>query len=86
MTGPSLTGLRGTKITGSISYTLVTSGTKKQKTQLTEDSGAAIAAEEDIPEPEEVMMVDVTWMQPYLAYMAHKTLPKDVVKARRIVR
>jgi hypothetical protein len=37
-------------------------------------------------EPEEVMMVEVTWMQPYLAYMVNKTLPKDVVEARRIVR
>jgi hypothetical protein len=37
-------------------------------------------------EPEEVMMVEVTWMQPYLAYMVNKTLPEDVVEARRIVR
>jgi hypothetical protein len=33
---------------------------KKQKTQLTEDSGATIAVEEDSLEPEEVMMVEVT--------------------------
>jgi hypothetical protein len=32
------------------------------------------------------MMVKVTWMQPYLAYMLNKTLPEDVVEARRIVR
>jgi hypothetical protein len=32
------------------------------------------------------MMVEVTWMQPYLANMINKTLPEDVVKARRIVR
>jgi hypothetical protein len=32
------------------------------------------------------MMIEVTWMQPYLAYMVNKTLPKDVVEARRIVR
>jgi hypothetical protein len=31
-------------------------------------------------------MVEVTWMQPYLAYMINKALPKDVVEARRIVR
>jgi hypothetical protein len=37
-------------------------------------------------EPEEVMMAEVTWMQPYLAYMVNKTLPEDVVEARRIVR
>jgi hypothetical protein len=54
---------------------------KKQKTQLTEDSGAAIAAEEDSLEQEEVTMVEVTWMQPYLAYMLHKTLLGDGVEA-----
>jgi hypothetical protein len=59
---------------------------KKQKAQLIEDSRAAIAAEEDSLEPEEVMMVEVTWMQPYLAYMLRKTLPEDVVEARGIVR
>jgi hypothetical protein len=32
------------------------------------------------------MMVEVTWMQPYLAYMLNKTLPEDAVEARRIVR
>jgi hypothetical protein len=31
------------------------------------------------------MMVEVTCMQPYLAYMVNKTLPKDVFEARRIV-
>jgi hypothetical protein len=30
-------------------------------------------------------MVEVAWMQPYLAYMLNKTLAKDVVEARRIV-
>jgi hypothetical protein len=42
--------------------------------------------EGDNAEPEEVMMVEFTWMQPYVAYMLHKTLPEDVVEARRIVR
>jgi hypothetical protein len=32
------------------------------------------------------MMAELTWMQPYLAYMINKTLPEDVVEARRIVR
>jgi hypothetical protein len=32
-------------------------------------------------EPKEVMMVEVTWMQPYLAYMVNQTLPEDVVGA-----
>jgi ribonuclease HI len=37
-------------------------------------------------EPEEVMMIEETWMQPYLAYIINKTLPKDTVEARRIIR
>jgi hypothetical protein len=36
-------------------------------------------------EPEEVMMIEETWMQPYLAYMINKTLPEDTVEARRII-
>jgi hypothetical protein len=31
------------------------------------------------------MVVEVTWMQPYLAYMLNKTLSEDVVEARRIM-
>jgi hypothetical protein len=31
-------------------------------------------------------MNEVTWMQPYLAYMLHKTQPEDVIEAWRIVR
>jgi hypothetical protein len=33
------------------------------------------------------MMVEETWMQPYLVYMINKTLPKDTntIKARRII-
>jgi hypothetical protein len=37
-------------------------------------------------EPEEVMMIKETWMQPYLAYMINKTLPEDIVEERRIIR
>jgi hypothetical protein len=37
-------------------------------------------------ESEEVMMIEETWMQPYLAYMINKTLLKDTVEARRIIR
>jgi hypothetical protein len=40
---------------------------------------------ESIAEPEGVMMIEETWMQPYLAYMMNKTLPKDTVEARRII-
>jgi hypothetical protein len=38
------------------------------------------------PGPEEVMMIEETWMQPYLAYMINKKLPKDAVEAKRITR
>jgi hypothetical protein len=36
-------------------------------------------------EPEEVMMIEETWMQPYLAYMVNKTLPKNTVQTKRII-
>jgi hypothetical protein len=32
------------------------------------------------------MMIEETWMQPYLAYMINKALPEDTVEARRIIR
>jgi hypothetical protein len=37
-------------------------------------------------EPKEVMMIEETWMQLYLAYMVNKTLPEDTVQAKRIIR
>jgi hypothetical protein len=37
-------------------------------------------------EPEEVMMIEETWLQPYLSYMVNKTLPEDTVQAKRIIR
>jgi hypothetical protein len=46
-------------------------------------SGAGKAS---IAEPEEVMMIEETWMQPYLAYMINKTLPEDTVEAKKIIR
>jgi hypothetical protein len=49
-------------------------------------SGAGKPDTGSTTEPEEVMMVEETWMQPYLAYMINKTLPKDTVEARRIIR
>jgi hypothetical protein len=36
-------------------------------------------------EPKEVMMIEETWMQPYLVYMVNKTLPADTVQANKIV-
>jgi hypothetical protein len=52
----------------------------------TTGSGAGKPGTGSIAEPEEVMMIEETWMQPYLAYMINKTLPEDTVKARRIIR
>jgi hypothetical protein len=49
-------------------------------------SGAGKLGTESIAEPEGVMMIEETWMQPYLAYMMNKTLPEDTVEARRIIR
>jgi hypothetical protein len=60
------------------------SSSSKQGRHATAGSGANKAAAEGIAEPEDVMMVELTWMQPYLAYMINKTLPEDVVEARRI--
>jgi hypothetical protein len=44
------------------------------------------AGSSETDEPEEVMMIEETWMQPYLAYMVNKTLPEDTVQAKRIIR
>jgi hypothetical protein len=54
--------------------------------QSTTGSGAGKLGTGSIAEPEEVMMIEETWKQPYLAYMMNKTLPEDTVKARRIIR
>jgi hypothetical protein len=48
--------------------------------------GAGKPGTGSIVEPEEVMMVEETWMQPYLAYMINKILPEDTIEARRIIR
>jgi hypothetical protein len=32
------------------------------------------------------MMIEETWMQPYLAYMVNKIVPEDTVEAKRIIR
>jgi ribonuclease HI len=49
-------------------------------------SGAGTKRDESTPETEEVMMIEETWMQPYLAYMINKQLPEDAVEAKRITR
>jgi hypothetical protein len=62
------------------------SGSSKQKHHTIAGPRAETEALEDTPKPEEIMMVKIAWMQLYLAYMLNKTLPEDVVEARRIVR
>jgi hypothetical protein len=63
-----------------------TLSSSKQGHHTTAGSGASKAAVESTSETENVMMVEVTWMQPYLAYMINKTLLEDVVESQRIVR
>jgi hypothetical protein len=64
---------------------------KNSKTSTTEEQGQhqatySGARKASAVESEEVMMIEETWMQPYLAYMINKTLPKDTVEAKRIIR
>jgi hypothetical protein len=64
---------------------------KSNKTLTTEEQGqhqatGSGARKTSIAEPEEVMMIEEPWMQPYLAYMINKTLPEDTVEAKRIIR
>jgi hypothetical protein len=63
-----------------------TSTTGEPSQHPTTGSGAGKPGTGSTVEPEEVMMIEETWMQPYLAYMRNKTLPKDTVEARRIIR
>jgi hypothetical protein len=53
---------------------------------LGEGSGASKSGTKSTAELEEVMIIEETWIQPYLAYMMNKTLPEDIVEARRIIR
>jgi hypothetical protein len=63
---------------------------KNNKTSITEEqvqhqATGSGAGNRGTAEPEEVMMIEETWMQPYLAYMINKTLPEDTVEAKRII-
>jgi hypothetical protein len=60
--------------------------TKEQAQHQATGSGAGKPGQRSTAELEEVMMIEETWMQPYLAYMINKTLPKDTVEERRIIR
>jgi hypothetical protein len=64
---------------------------KTNKNSTTEGQGqhsttGSKAGKGSTAEPEEVMMIEETWMQPYLAYMVNKTLPEDTVEAKRTIR
>jgi hypothetical protein len=59
-----------------------TSTTEEQGQHLATGSGAGKAS---TSEPEEFMIIEETWMQPYLAYMINKALPEDTVEAKRII-
>jgi hypothetical protein len=56
--------------------------TKEQGQHQVTGSGAGKAS---TAEPEEVMMIEETWMHPYLAYTINKALPEDTVEAKRII-
>ena len=62
----------------------------KKKDKPKKASGAAAAPEpstsDEEEEPEEVMMIQLPWMQTYLAYIAKKEIPEDPVEARRVIR
>jgi hypothetical protein len=60
---------------------------KNSKTSTTEGQATGSGAgKTNTAELEEVMMIEETWMQPYLTYMINKTLPEDAVEAKRIIR
>jgi ribonuclease HI len=63
-----------------------TSTTEEQAQHQATGSRAGKPGQRSTAEPEEVMMIEETWMQPYLAYMINKTLPNDTLEARRIIR
>jgi hypothetical protein len=56
--------------------------TEEQGQHQTTGSGAGKPGKGSTSEPEEVMMIEETWMQPYLAYMINKALPEDTVEAK----
>jgi hypothetical protein len=62
-----------------------TSTTEEQAQHQATGSGAGKHGQQSMVEPEEVMIIVETWMQPYLAYMINKALPEDTVEARRII-
>ena len=66
--------------------------TKKKKPKPGEVKGSGAepteqsAAADDEDGPAEVMMIEPTWTQPYIAYLAQGKLPDEPIEARRIAR
>ena len=62
----------------------------KKKEKLEKNSGALTTSKASISKDEEksheVMMVQVPWMQVYIAYILRKEIPEDPVEARRVIR
>jgi hypothetical protein len=62
----------------------------KKKEKLEKDSGAPAISEANVSgdeeESHEVMVVQVPWMQVYIAYILRKEIPEDPVEARRVIR
>ncbi|KAK1603869.1 hypothetical protein QYE76_027542 [Lolium multiflorum] len=57
---------------------------KKEKEEKPSGAKEIPSGEED--EPEVVMMIQIPWMQAYIAYISRKELPDDPVEARRVIR
>jgi ribonuclease HI len=62
----------------------------KKKEKPKKGSGAAAEPEANLSgdeeDPHEVMMLEVPWMQVYVAYIARNEIPDDPVEARRVIR
>ena len=88
-------GSTGSAIPDGVFYEVINQRSIKYKppAQSTLDSGAALSApaeasdENIIKGPaQQVLLLEPTWTQPFLAYLLRQELPEDQDEARRIVR
>jgi hypothetical protein len=64
-----------------------TKAKKQQKKEKEEkSSGAKEVPSKEEEEPKVIMMIQIPWMQAYIAYISRKELPDDPVEARRVIR